>query len=773
MERIKRLRRMVTRARKNNGMQFTNQQSSPWDQLWIRLAILVLLTTTLVLLLPSQRAMQFADFKEGSISPRRIIAPFSFEILKTQEEYQLDREEARKQIKPIFSRDQALTESQLRLLKRFFRRIKEIRTLLYKNRNLRAALQDSLRDEFNLSGMESRTWELLLDPQKRIERKELLKMYDHVERTVRDLLAIGILNQEKAKMAMPDQHLILNEEREEVIYPFDNFLDLPEVRTRVMERMDRAFPQKGTLPQLGYNIISFFLRPNLILDEATYQARIEEAISRVPRSRGFVIEQEKIVDKNERITPEIRKKLYSLSIKMAEMGMQQGGFKLVLPYLGKVCFVLAFLFLLVVYVYIKSPEILMKTKPVFLLSLIIALVAVSTFFISRISRQEDISDPAITTAIGAMLLAMIFDEKIGYVGAAILSVFVGSILGNDFNIMAVSFFTGVIGIIVIKRLRNRSQLLQAILVIIAANIFILSTMGFMRYASGEVMWHQIRIAVLIGTATPILTYLLLAIFEKMFDITTDFRLLELSNLNHELMKRLSLEATGTYHHSIQVGNLAEAAAQAVGANSLLARVGSYYHDVGKLEKSEYFIENLMASENPHQKLTPRMSALILSNHVKRGLEMADKYGLPSSIKKIIVQHHGTTIMSFFYQKALTKRGADEVNENDYKYSGPKPQSKEAAIVMLADSIEAATRALKDPTHSRLKGVVEDLVDERFKEGELDESPLTLRDLERIKEAFVKILAGIFHTRIEYPDLEDRSGSQKKSKNKTDKDKDAN
>jgi len=764
MEKFRRLRRLVSIARKNDRVQFASDKEHPLDSLWIRIAILIVLTASLVLLLPSERAMQFADFKEGSISPRRIIAPFSFEILKTQEEYQADRDEARKQVKLVFNRDQQLTESHRRLLESFFQQVSQTRTVLERNPRSRSILQDTLRSRFNLGGMESQTWDLLLDSRKSISDSELKSLSTHVERTVRDLYAIGILNEEKSKITIPDQHLIINEKREEVIYPVDNFLDIPEARTMTMERMNRAFPQKSSLAQLGFNIISLFLRPNLIKDETVFNARVEEAIANVPRSSGFVIEQEKIIDKNERITPEIRKKLISLSTKMAEMGMQQGGIKLVLPYLGKIFFILAFLFLLIVYVHLKSPAILKKTKSVFLIALIIILVAVSTFFISKIVMQEDLPDPAITTAIGAMLLAMIFDEKIGYVGAVILSVFVGSILGNDFNVMAVSFFTGITGIIVIKRLRNRSQLLQAILVMIGAYIFILTAMGFMRYVSGEVLLNQIKIAVMIGTATPILTYLLLAIFEKMFDITTDFRLLELSNLNHELMKRLSVEATGTYHHVIQVGNLAEAGAHAVGANSLLARVGSYYHDIGKLEKAEYFIENQLAGENPHQKLTPRMSALILSNHVKRGLELADEYGLPSSIKDIMVQHHGTTVMSFFYQKALAKKGADEVNENDYKYPGPRPQTKEAAIVMLADTIEAATRALKDPTHSRLKGVVDDLVDGRFQEGELDESPLTLRDLERIKEAFVKILAGIFHTRIEYPDREDRTESPAESEN---------
>ena len=175
---------------------------------------------------------------------------------------------------------------------------------------------------------------------------------------------------------------------------------------------------------------------------------------------------------------------------------------------------------------------------------------------------------------------------------------------------------------------------------------------------------------------------------------------------------------------------------------------------------KYFVENQVSGENPHEKLTPRMSALILMNHVKKGLELASHYKIPDSLRQIIGQHQGTTVMSFFYRKALNKNAGEEANEEDYRYPGPRPQSKEAAIVMLADAVEAATRALKDPTHSRLKGLIEDLVDERFQAGQLDESPLTLRDLERIKEQFLSILAGTFHARIEYPDKDGlKSGSK--------------
>jgi putative nucleotidyltransferase with HDIG domain len=753
MYKLQRLKRMISLSKGGNRFNPSKAKDNPFEP-WIQVSIVVTLAACIVLMLPSEKAMQFADFKEGSISPRRIIAPFSFEILKTQQEYQADREQAKNTIKPVFTRNQQISESSLGELEQFFSQIRQYRQFIKKNPRLFSTLQDTLKKHFNMGALDSRTWELLLDASSRITDEELNTLAGSVQRVLRDLYAVGILDQEKNRLTVPDRHIIIDEVREEVIHPLDDFLDLKEARQLSIERMNNAFPRNSKLAQVGFNLLNLILQPNCILDENVYNQRIEEAVSRVPISRGFVIEQEKIVDKNERITPEIRQKLVSLSAKMTEMGMQQGGLKVILPYFGKICFVVAFLFLLSVYIFLKDKSILQKTKSLFLLALVILLVTGSTFLISKVIQKEDLPDPFITTAIGAMLLAMIFDEKIGFAGSAILSVLVGAILGNDFNVMVISFFTGIVGIIVIKRLRNRSQLLQAMLAMIGAYIFILSTSGFIRYASWEELWHQVKIGIILGSVTPILTYLILAILEKIFDITTDYRLLELSNLSHDLMKRLSVEAVGTYHHVIQVGNLADAAARAVGANSLLARVGSYYHDIGKLEKSEYFIENQLEGENPHQKLTPRMSALILSNHVKKGLELADRYGLPSSIKDIMIQHHGTTVMSFFYQKALTKKNADDVNENDYKYTGPKPQTKEAAIVMLADTIEAATRTLKDPTHSRLNGLVDELVDERFQEGELDESPLTLRDLMRIKEAFVKILAGIFHTRIEYPDRDE-------------------
>ena len=341
----------------------------------------------------------------------------------------------------------------------------------------------------------------------------------------------------------------------------------------------------------------------------------------------------------------------------------------------------------------------------------------------------------------------------GYAGAAVISIILAGLWGNEFNLMAVSFFVGVVGVISIRRIRDRRQFLQSVFILAVAYICAITFMGFLRMVPIRDIVSDWAYGALNGLLSPVIVYGILPVIESIFDITTDLSLLEFSNLNHPLLKRLSMEASGTYHHSIIVGNMSESAAQAIGANSLLARVGSYYHDVGKIEKSEYFAENMRSGENPHEKLSPQMSALILMNHVKKGLELARQYRLPPSIVEVVAQHHGTTLMSFFYQKAVKKNGHEETDENVYRYTGPRPQSREAAIVMLADTIEAASRSLKAPTHSRLSGLIEDLVNERFKEGQLNECPMTLVDLEQIKASFLTILGGTFHTRVEYPEKE--------------------
>ncbi|MBI1950520.1 MAG: HDIG domain-containing protein [Acidobacteria bacterium] len=255
-----------------------------------------------------------------------------------------------------------------------------------------------------------------------------------------------------------------------------------------------------------------------------------------------------------------------------------------------------------------------------------------------------------------------------------------------------------------------------------------------------------------GVLVAVLVSFLLPLLESMFNILTDVRLLELSNLNNPLLRRLAVEAPGSYNHSVIVGTLAEAAAEAIGANALFCRVAAYYHDVGKMLKPSYFIENQREGDNRHDRLSPHMSALVIASHVKEGYELAKSYGLPQAVLDIIPQHHGTRKINYFYQKALQSgsEATGDVQESDYRYPGPKPQTKEAAIFMLSDSIEAAARTLEDPSPARFKGLIRTIVSDVVLDDQLDESDLTFSDLERAEGAFLRTLSSIYHHRIDYP-----------------------
>jgi putative nucleotidyltransferase with HDIG domain len=234
-------------------------------------------------------------------------------------------------------------------------------------------------------------------------------------------------------------------------------------------------------------------------------------------------------------------------------------------------------------------------------------------------------------------------------------------------------------------------------------------------------------------------------------VITAMKLIELSNPNQPLLRKLLVEAPGTYHHSIMVGNLAEAATEAVGGNSLLARVGAYYHDIGKTKRPYFFVDNQFGAENPPDRLSPALSALIIASHVKDGLELAHEHKLPEAISQFIREHHGTTVIRYFYRKAVEMDTGDGVDETDFRYDGPKPQTKETAIVMLADASEATTRTLKNPTPQTIEQVVRRLIKERLEDGQLDEANLTLKDLDVIAQTFTRVLTGVFHQRIEYPE----------------------
>lgn len=735
-------------------IRFPSASDKP-EFIWIRWVIVGILSFILVLFFPRVESFQLSDLKEGSISPRRIVAPFDFEILKSKTQYQYDRALAIQNILPVFYLDKSAKERSLKKLHEFTRIITQYRAFVAHHKMDRTTVIDSLQKHYPQIPLRVEQWEMLFNPS--FPSQDFEQFWELLQNGVVEILDKGLLNMSKSEIESVNHNVLLANGKTSGPISAEKLYDFTDARTKIYSLLKQSVPENKKLASLGSELVPWILEPTWVTDSNAYKERIREIEAKVPLSSGFVYENERIVDQHERITPEIYQKLVSLSQKLAEKRLEEKGLQRILSYAVKLLLVWSLLFLIAMYTYFERPELLKNPKSIFLFSIVVLFVSGGTFLL----RHYNGSEYLVPVAMGSMLLTSLFDAKIGFAGTVFLSVLCGAIWGNAFYLTMISLIVGTVSIIVIRRVRTRTRLIEAVILMMGTYVLSLTLVGlFMHFPTIEILkaW---RFGAFNGLVTPILVYGLLALFESVFDVITDFSLLELSNLNHPLLKRLSVEAPGTYHHSIVVGNLAEAGARAVGANPLLARVGSYYHDIGKIEKAEYFIENQVRGKNPHRKLSPRMSALILSNHVKKSLELAEEFGLPSAIQDIMVQHHGRSLMTYFYQKALEQSEGEEVNEEDYRYPGPKPQTEEAALVMLADGVEAASRTLRQPTHSRLKGLVEELIDERFQSGELDEAPLTLKDLQRIKESFVSILAGIFHTRVEYPEKESSEAHEKK------------
>jgi len=370
---------------------------------------------------------------------------------------------------------------------------------------------------------------------------------------------------------------------------------------------------------------------------------------------------------------------------------------------------------------------------------------------------------AVPVAVGAMLATLLFDVHTGIVFSVITGILAGLLIPMEPLYFLYAFVGSMTAAFSVIRCHQRSALMRAGLFVGLANAVTVVFIDLYRQQLfTDVGWHNLIAAVLGGILVGVLVSGILPLLEWMFKVVTDISLLEYSDLNRPILKSLMVSAPGTYHHSIIIGSLAEAAAEAVGVNPLMARVCSYYHDIGKIKKPEYFIENQAKGENRHDRLTPSMSSLIIASHVKDGLELAREHDLPPQITDIIQQHHGTALMTYFYDKARqTEDPTSPVREEEYRYPGPKPQTKVAAIVMLADAVEAASRVLDNPTPQRIAALVDKLVSRIFEDGQLSECDLTLRDLTEIKKSFNKLLSGIYHYRIDYPGLGIPSGGDRR------------
>ncbi|MDR6225045.1 HD family phosphohydrolase [Desmospora profundinema] len=362
-------------------------------------------------------------------------------------------------------------------------------------------------------------------------------------------------------------------------------------------------------------------------------------------------------------------------------------------------------------------------------------------------------------ALGTMLITLLLNLQLALWCGVILSLFAGMFFNAenhllfDFRYGLVALMSGSAGAFALAGVRNRLSIFRAGLVAAGASMMTISALYALVPVDGDwtVLLQSLAFGVAGGLFSAVLTIGFLQHFEAMFDILSPLRLLELSNPNHPLLRKLLIETPGTYHHSVIVGNLAEAAAEAVGANGLLARVGSYYHDVGKTKRPQFFIENQLQSENPHDKISPNLSKTIIISHARDGYEMLKEHNIPTPICDIAAQHHGTTLLKYFYFKAKELDDRAQVLEADYRYPGPKAQFKEAAIIGIADCVEAAVRSLARPTPDRIESMVRKIIRDRLEDGQFDECDLTLKELDLIARSMCETLQGIFHSRIEYPD----------------------
>jgi cyclic-di-AMP phosphodiesterase PgpH len=349
-----------------------------------------------------------------------------------------------------------------------------------------------------------------------------------------------------------------------------------------------------------------------------------------------------------------------------------------------------------------------------------------------------------------MLLTIVFDSRVGFYSTVIMVLIAGALRGNDYTFTVTNLFAGALAVYTVRDIKNRSQIFRSFLYILTGYVITVLGFSFERFASWENILIELAFAGSNALISPVLTYGLLIFFERLFGITTDLTLLELSNFDKPLLRELSRKAPGTFNHSMTLGTLGETAAEKINANQLLTRVGAYYHDIGKTLVPQNFVENQLNNRNIHEDLSPEQSVKLIVQHVNDGIKLAEEHNLPKEIIDFIPMHHGTATMSFFYEKAKKLYGEEKVNINDYKYPGPKPNTKETVIIMLADGCESAVRSIEEPDAIKVENVIDNIIKGRVTEGQLDESPITFSDIKKIKEAFISILLGQHHKRIKYP-----------------------
>ena len=535
------------------------------------------------------------------------------------------------------------------------------------------------------------------------------------------------------------QHLVVNvletvykEEIEE-----NKYEDLLEAKSIADSQLSNSNIDRD-LEDVLKNICHIQINPNKFVDNAKMEEAVKEAQKSVPKE--IIKKNQIIVKEGEPVTER------QIEI-LKELGLLNNGTtkSYLFSFISLGILVALVLFIQYRYISKEKPEVFNDTKMIILISSINLIIILISMGLNVISPY------LIPLVCSAMLMTILIDYKISLVVNLLNIIFIAIIVGFNPSVVVLSILSVVLGSTGLKKVQQRND-------IIYSTIYITGILALLSFTLGMISSNNIK-EILIQTGytaigillSGILAVGLLPFFESIFDVVTNIKLLELSNPNQPLMKKLLMEAPGTYHHSMMVANLAEAAAEAGGGNPVVARVGAYYHDIGKTKRPYFFGENQMGKENPHDKITPNLSTLIILSHTKDGLEMAREHKIPKVIQDMIEQHHGTTLVKYFYYKLKNSSDKpEEIKEEDFRYPGPIPSFKESGILMLSDSVEAAVRSINEPTKGKIEEMVNNIINDKLNSRQLVNCDLTLKDIETIRKTFLKTLDGIYHHRIEYP-----------------------
>lgn len=668
---------------------------------YILMAVSVLIIT---LILPKQPRFKY-EFEKGNVWLHEdLISPYNFAIRKNVEEIKKDKEGILKAVLPVYELDEKVFEGQVSLFQNNFEA---------KWRNITPTDEKDKKLNFDLGYL-----------------------------VLKDIYEKGIVGLNKKYQRDGDHYVIslLKNGVETEISTASLFTQTSALAFADEKLKSQKNIQFATL----LSIIKDRLSPNIIYNERFTQKLEKQAVENVSSTSGMVQKGELIVAKDNSINEEIYLKLESLRISYEDNTALLGERKLVL--IGQFLLVAMVISLLMIFLFLFRKDIFGDNRQI---SLILLVVTGMLVFLSWAIRIKLPSLYYIPYCIVPIIIRILFDTRLA-MNIHLLVVLIASFfLPNSFEFAFLQVTAGMVAIYSIKNLVRREQFLISALLILL-NYFV-AYLGISLIREGSlatIEWVKF-VPFIFSVLLSLLAYPLIYLFEKLFGITSDITLIELTNTNTSLLRELAFKAPGTFQHSLQVANLAESAIFKIGGNTLLVRAGALYHDIGKIDNPQFFIENQHKGLNPHDKLPYEESAQIIIRHVLNGIEMAKRYNLPEVIVDFIRTHHGNTRVDYFYQSFLKNFPEKIVDENTFRYPGPIPSTKETAVLMLADSVEAASRSLKEPDAESINHLVERIINYKLEQNQLNDSNITLKEIETIKLIFKTMLMGIYHVRIDY------------------------